>query len=84
MMVRPASDKPLTVRVEKPGFVASTLVLNMARDTREMVSLDSAGPAETEPQITAHPAEHAKPAEHVKKDHPHRPVAHEEEEPAKL
>jgi len=84
MVVRPASDKPLTVRVEKPGFVASTLVLNMARDTREMVSLASAT-APDDTQATEHPAEHGKPAEHVKKERPHRPVVtHPEEEPAKL
>jgi len=89
MMVRPSSDKLLTVRVAKSGFVPSTLTLNLARDTREMVSLAAvATPPEAHEQPAAHPlkaAERPKHApEHSQKDHPHHPAVHEEEEPAKL
>jgi len=88
MMVRPASDRTLTVKVTKPGFVPSTLTLNLSRDTREMVSLAAVSqPAEAHQEPAAHaakPPEHVKHGgEHSQKDRPHRP-AQQEEEPAKL
>jgi hypothetical protein len=89
MMVRPAAEKTLTVRVEKAGFVPSTLQLNLARDTREMVSLAAvARPANGADSAThqAKPNDRPKhPAEHgVQKDRPHHPAIRQEDEPAKL
>jgi len=90
MLVRPAADRTLTVRVEKPGFAPSTLQLSLARDTREMVSLAAMAPP---PALHGESgAQQAKPsarpkhaAEHApQKDRPHHPAAREEDEPAKL
>jgi len=90
MLVRPAADRMLTVRVEKPGFAPSTLELSLARDTREMVNLAAVTPPPASHGESA--AHQAKPNERPKrapehavpKDHPHHPAAQQEDEPAKL
>jgi len=90
MMVRPAADRTLTVRVEKSGFVPSTLELSLARDTREMVSLAAVAPPPAGHGETG--TSQAKPGGHLKhagehapqKDHPHHPAVQQEDEPAKL
>jgi len=92
MLVRAATDRSLNLLLDKPGFVSSTLVLNLAHDARELVKLSAASPP---PPPDKHPLAdihdgHARPearphgGEHSKKDRPHRPAAQQEDEPAKL
>jgi serine/threonine-protein kinase len=91
MLVRPAADQNLNLLLDKPGFVSSTLVLNLAHDARELVKLPAVAapppPADLRPvgsdgHVRPEPRPHA--AEHSKKDHPHHPAVQQEEEPAKL
>ena len=90
MLVRAAADSNLNLLIDKDGFVASTLVLSLARDARETVKLAPIPPPPPNPDMHVLPlighssSAHPHPGEHSKKDRPHHPVTQPEEEPAKL
>ncbi|MES1165457.1 MAG: serine/threonine-protein kinase, partial [Verrucomicrobiota bacterium] len=72
---RPASQGPVTIRLEKTGFASLTRALDLDRDRTETISL------------VALPPEKPERPEKVKKapgSRPHHPVARPDDEPAKL
>ncbi|HEY4188231.1 MAG TPA: serine/threonine-protein kinase [Polyangia bacterium] len=86
LLVRPASDKGMTVRIEKAGFVASTLEVALSRDTREVIDLAAATPAGKDSAESHDPASRPKTVRPGQpgRARPHHQAVHEEDEPAKL
>jgi hypothetical protein len=80
VVARPASQGAVTVRLEKPGFLAMTRTLDLGRDRTETLSLT---PVAAPPDVGA-AGDSTRPDRPKKAPRPHHQAVPKDDEPAKL